>query len=174
MESYKIAEGNSEEQMIGRFEDWKQRELFIFQFKDNISRYFTHPEELKFCPKCGAERVKGLDKCSCGYIYPKKGLSGCAIAAIIVCVLIIPTLAILGVVAALTVPTLVNRQSDLAAVTKLRKAISKYEAVAAIYMAENETKNLTYAFGPNCDGIEDFFKTVKRDGCNFQTADGVY
>ena len=28
--------------------------------------------DLKFCPKCGAERVEGVQKCSCGYEYPKK------------------------------------------------------------------------------------------------------
>ena len=48
------------------------------------------------------------------------------------------TLSILGVVAALTIPSLVNRQSDLAAQVKLKKAISNYEDVIGTYMAENE------------------------------------
>ena len=39
------------------------------------------------------------------------------------------TLAILGVVAALTIPTLVNRQSDLMAMTKIKKSISNYFSI---------------------------------------------
>ena len=36
------------------------------------------------------------------------------------------TLSILGVVAALTIPTLVNRQSDLAAQTRIKKATHRF------------------------------------------------
>ena len=80
------------------------------------------------------------------------------------------TLSILGVVAALTIPTLVNRQSDLAAQTRIRKAVSAYEDMAAIYMAENDAARVDEA----CAGLSDYFKQVNGGGtCDFTTADGV-
>ena len=130
--------------------------------------------EIKFCPKCGVERVEGAKKCSCGYEYPKKGLPGCVIALIVVVVLFPVLLSFFGIIAALTVPTLVNRQNDLAAITRLRKSIANYEDVAAIYMIENDKKSLAYAFGSNCDGIDEYFKAYEREGCNFETIDGTY
>ena len=53
------------------------------------------------------------------------------------------TLSILGVVAALTIPSLVNRQSEMAAIVKMKKAISQYEQVVEVYMAENEAKDFS-------------------------------
>ena len=80
------------------------------------------------------------------------------------------TLSILGVVAALTIPTLVNRQSDLAAQTRIRKAISAYEDMASIYMAENDSARVDLA----CAGLGEYFKQVNGGGtCDFTTADGV-
>ena len=92
------------------------------------------------------------------------------------------TLSILGVVAALTIPNLVNRNSDIAAQVKLKKAISNYEDVAAIYMVENETTNLgvtgaaadSFMGGEGCPLAANYFKIVSRSGCTFTTADGVY
>ena len=82
------------------------------------------------------------------------------------------TLSILGVVAALTIPALVNRNSDIAAQTKLKKAIAAYETMAAVYMAENETADLT---GLTCSGLKDYFKQIDGAGtCSFTTADGAY
>ena len=81
------------------------------------------------------------------------------------------TLSILGVVAALTIPSLVNRQSDLAAQVKLKKAIANYENVAAVYMVENEASDLSTL---GCDNLGDYFKVVESDdNCAFITADGV-
>ena len=81
------------------------------------------------------------------------------------------TLSILGVVAALTIPSLVNRQSEMAAIVKLKKAISQYESVAEVYMAENEATKFDVA----CDKLNEYFKIVDKtdDGCQFTTADGV-
>ena len=87
------------------------------------------------------------------------------------------TLSILGVVAALTIPSLVNRQSDLAAQTKLKKAIANYENVMAVYMAENETTSAEGMLGDDCANLTEYFKVVEQDDdndCNFTTADGVY
>ncbi len=80
------------------------------------------------------------------------------------------TLSILGVVAALTIPSLVNRQNELAAITKMKKAISTYESVAEVYMAENEATRFNVA----CANLGQYFKQVEGAGtCRFTTADGV-
>ena len=80
------------------------------------------------------------------------------------------TLSILGVVAALTIPSLVNRQSELAAIVKMKKAVSQYEQVAEVYMAENEATT----FDVGCGDLDDYFKQVTGAGeCTFTTADGV-
>ena len=90
------------------------------------------------------------------------------------------TLSILGVVAALTIPSLVNRQSDLAAQVKLKKAISNYEDVIGVYMAESEdadAKNMLT--DNNCSKVTDYFKVTEGPTvqdtkyCDFVTADGV-
>ena len=93
------------------------------------------------------------------------------------------TLSILGVVAALTIPSLVNRQSEMAAIVKLKKAISQFEQVSEVYMAENEAQNIvgmvqTKADGTKdttaCGGLSQYFKQVTGAGtCDFTTADGV-
>ena len=92
------------------------------------------------------------------------------------------TLSILGVVAALTIPSLVNRQSEMAAQVKLKKAIANYENVAAVYMVENESTDLgdgtkTTDMAKDCTTLGNYFKIVKSNagtnGCNFTTSDGV-
>ena len=89
------------------------------------------------------------------------------------------TLSILGVVAALTIPSLVNRQSEMAAIVKLKKAISQYEQVTEVYMAENEAQNFSGA-SSTCATLKNYFKmvtdnnnTTAGSGCVFTTADGV-
>ena len=92
------------------------------------------------------------------------------------------TLSILGVVAALTIPSLVNRQSEMAAQVKLKKAIANYENVAAVYMVENESTDLsgitknTAGNANDCSNMGNYFKIVKQNNsnkCIFTTADGV-
>ena len=86
------------------------------------------------------------------------------------------TLSILGIVAALTIPSLVNRQSDMAAIVKLKKAISTYEQAAGVYMVENEATDFSGA-AADCDTMKTFFKVVKdndsNSGCIFTTGDGA-
>ena len=130
--------------------------------------------EIKYCPKCGEERAEGVQKCSCGYEYPKKGLSTGAVVAIILVAAILPTLLTLGIVGALTVPSLVNRQKDIKAIIKLKKAISYYEDVTAIYMTENDKDSFANVINTNCENIDDYFYTASKQGCNFTTIDGVY
>jgi len=90
------------------------------------------------------------------------------------------TLSILGVVAALTIPSLVNRQSQLAAIVKMKKAISQFEQVADVYMAENDATDIkgmisTTPTGTTCDNLGNYFKVVEEVNgkCDFMTADGV-
>ncbi len=86
------------------------------------------------------------------------------------------TLSILGVVAALTIPSLVNRQSEMAAQVKLKKAIANYENVAAVYMVENESTNISGIAANSCANIGNYFKVVNKNSsnaCVFTTADGV-
>ena len=91
------------------------------------------------------------------------------------------TLSILGVVAALTIPALVNRNSDIAAQTKLKKAIAAYETAAAVYMAESGKANtdawLSDKGTASCDNVGSYFKIVNTvagtNNCEFTTSDGV-
>ncbi len=83
------------------------------------------------------------------------------------------TLSILGVVAAITIPSLVNRNSDIAALVKLKKAVSNYEDVSAVYMVENEVTDLQNMMGDDCGNAGDYFKIVSQEGCVFTTSDGV-
>ena len=87
------------------------------------------------------------------------------------------TLSILGVVAALTIPSLVNRQNEMAAIVKLKKAISTYESVVEVYMAEEEATDFSGA-STNCASLQSYFKMTDSEdvanvGCTFTTADGV-
>ena len=93
------------------------------------------------------------------------------------------TLSILGVVAALTIPSLVNRQSEMAAIVKMKKAVSQFEQVAEVYMAENEATNIVNMVKSStddttCGNLDNYFKIVNKDSnassCAFTTADGVY
>ena len=85
------------------------------------------------------------------------------------------TLSILGVVAALTIPALVNRNSDIAAQTKLKKAIAAYETSVAVYMAESGKANASKMMGDACANAESYFKVVAKGktACDFTTADGA-
>jgi len=82
------------------------------------------------------------------------------------------TLSILGVVAALTIPTLVNRYTDAGAQAKMKKAIRDYENFAAAYMAENEATDLNDL---GCANIGQYMKIARQvnGNCDFVTADGT-
>ena len=89
------------------------------------------------------------------------------------------TLSILGVIAALTIPSLVNRNSDVSAIVKLKKAIATYERVTGEYFAESGKNNLKDWTGTKCVNIGNYFKIVDSKklteyNCQFITSDGVY
>ena len=101
---------------------------------------------------------------------------------LIVLIIVVPffLLILLGTVAALTIPTLVNRQNDLAAKVRMKKAIVNYENVATVYMLEKSSPqekvtDLKDFAGKNCENLGNYFKIAnKYDDCAFTTIDGVY
>jgi len=82
------------------------------------------------------------------------------------------TLTILGVVAAITIPTLINRQNEVAAKTKVKKAIRDFEQVATSYMAENSVQNIDAV--TNSSTYTNYFKVASGSVTSFKTSDGVY
>ena len=132
--------------------------------------------DVKYCPKCGAELTDSTaKKCeSCGYVLKKKNSTNTVLLVIIIVFIVFGSLPILGIVAALTIPTLVNRQSDVAAKVKIKKSIYTYANIMSIYTLENDKKNLSGAFGKNCENSGEYFHVIEGSGCNFTTPDGVY
>ena len=132
--------------------------------------------EIKFCPKCGKERFDNSVKVceSCGFEFEKPDSSKGLIIALIIIAVLVMSFPILAIVAALTIPSLVNRQENLTAQVKIRKSIASYETMTGTYMAEYEKKSFANALTPNCDNANKYFKFVSQDGCNFEMADGSY
>ena len=90
------------------------------------------------------------------------------------------TLVILGIVAAILVPNLINRQVQNANRTKVKKAMAAYEKAINFIILENDIKSTEELkeFGEeeNCKFSKAYFKTV-QDGANdciFKTADRVW
>ena len=132
--------------------------------------------EIKFCPKCGKERFDNSVKVceSCGFEFEKQDSSKGLIIALIIIAVLVMSFPILAIVAALTIPSLVNRQQNLTAQVKIRKSIASYETMTGAYMAEYEKKSFANALTPNCDNANKYFKFVTQDRCNFEMADGSY
>ena len=100
------------------------------------------------------------------------------------------TLSILGVVAALTIPSLVNRNQDVVALTKVKKAVAVYEAAVQNAMVESNRNDGALLLrdtpiAENNAGVNDnlctnagkYFKIVSqypKKNCVFTTSDGVY
>ena len=91
------------------------------------------------------------------------------------------TLTILGVVAAITVPSLINKYSEAANRTKVKKAMAAYEKALNQMIIENDIKGTItavqgFAVG-NCDETSKYFKTIEtitNNKCRFKTADRVW
>ena len=90
------------------------------------------------------------------------------------------TVVILGIVAAILVPNLINRQVENANRTKVKKAMAAYEKAINYIIIENDIKSTEELkeFGEeeNCKFSKAYFKTV-QDGtndCIFKTADRVW
>ena len=86
------------------------------------------------------------------------------------------TLTILGVVAAITVPMLINKQMESANRTKLKKAMAVYEKALNQMIIDNDVKgDIASALNTtDCTITSPYFKKINGDGCRFQTADKVW
>ena len=88
------------------------------------------------------------------------------------------TLAILGVVAAISIPSLMKASLDKANRTKIRKAMSTYEKLMSEIVVENQisdTNTLINAIN-DCSKYKAYFKSVENgdDDCTFKTSDGLW
>ena len=87
---------------------------------------------------------------------------------------------VLGIIATLTIPALVNKNKESVAKTKLRKAMAAYESALNKMIIENDLKDngplTTWAgnLDNGCANSTQYFKKVQGDGCIFKTSDGVW
>ena len=91
------------------------------------------------------------------------------------------TLTILGVIAAITVPSLINKQIESANRTKLKKAMAVYEKALNQMIIDNDLKTndaIKAEFPTNdCSKTSIYFKPVEKvsgNDCRFKTADRVW
>ena len=86
------------------------------------------------------------------------------------------TLAILGVVAAITVPMLINKQMEAANRTKVKKAMATYEKALNQMIIENDIKgDVAQLNDATCSKTKVYFKAVETQGdCRFKTSDRVW
>ena len=88
-------------------------------------------------------------------------------------------LVILGVVAAITIPTLVKRHQETSNKAKIKKAMTAYEAALSKIVVENNIKSdngIDNFAGANCANSRVYFKQTRDgdDNCTFMTADGLW
>jgi len=90
-------------------------------------------------------------------------------------------LIILGIIAVLTIPSLINRQKEIADRAKIKKAWEIYDSVISTMRADHPMMSkeafTAWANQPNCPNTVSYFKTVNVDannGCVFKTPDGVW
>ena len=87
---------------------------------------------------------------------------------------------VLGIIATLTIPALVNKNKESVAKTKVRKAMAAYESALNKMIIENDLKSddtLAAWAGDaenNCANSTNYFKKVQGDGCIFKTSDGIW
>ena len=90
------------------------------------------------------------------------------------------TMVILGIIAVIVIPNLINRQVEDANRTKVKKAMAAYEKAINFIILENDIKSTEElkAFGEeeNCKFSKTYFKTVQdgTNNCIFKTADKVW
>ena len=79
----------------------------------------------------------------------------------------IVVLAILGIVAAITIPATINRHQESANRAKLKKALANYETVMNSIVVENVLKSDANVTGyanavANCENTRKYFKQIKK------------
>ena len=87
---------------------------------------------------------------------------------------------VLGIIATLTIPALVNKNKESVAKTKVRKAMAAYESALNKMIIENDLKSDTAlnewaGAVQNCGNPSNYFKKVQDvNGCIFKTSDGIW
>ena len=87
------------------------------------------------------------------------------------------TLTILGVVAAITIPAMIQKYIEATNRTKVKKAMAAYEKAIWQMVVENGNSAISsWADGiaNNCANTTIFFKKIQGEGCRFKTSDGVW
>ena len=93
---------------------------------------------------------------------------------------ILITVVILGIVAAIVVPNLINRQVENANRTKVKKAMASYEKAINYIIIENDIRTTEgireFGQDDDCESAKKYFKTVQNgaNDCIFRTADRVW
>ena len=82
--------------------------------------------------------------------------------------------AFIGILINALLSTFIEKQEGILSTTKMKKSIASYEIAASVYMAENDTNNLSGLANDNCRKISEYFKVEEQNGCSFVTSDGVY
>ena len=89
-------------------------------------------------------------------------------------------LALIGTIAAMTIPSLISHHKQIAAKTKIRKAITEYDSLLRRAQVDNyltiKTNDDLYALIHNddCEIIVDYMTILEKDGCKFNTPDGIW
>ena len=87
---------------------------------------------------------------------------------------------VLGIIATLTIPALINKNKESVAKTKVKKAMAAYESALNKMIIENDLKSddtlTTWANATaNCGNPSNYFKKVQDvNGCIFKTSDGIW
>ena len=89
------------------------------------------------------------------------------------------TLTILGVIAAITVPMLINKQIEAANRTKVKKAMAVYEKAFNQMIIDYDIKSSSalaneFPVDYDCTKFAKYFKITEGSGCRFKTSDGVW
>lgn len=104
----------------------------------------------------------------------KKDKKGFTLAEVLV------ALTILGIVAMLVVPGLTNKSQTMAKRVKIKKALSVYESAINTIITENNLPQTTSSLNSfiknddECSNAYKYFKAIKKNGCQFQTSDGLW
>ena len=86
----------------------------------------------------------------------------------------------MGVIAAITVPSLISKQKDVTNRVKLKKAMATYDkAISQMSIVSGfKTKEVfkNWAEKNNCENAVSYFKIAgnTREGCKFRTSDGIW
>ena len=115
------------------------------------------PDEANFCSACGAKTAASARSTG---VKPKKKMSGCLLAALIVGASVIVMVPIAGIIAAIAIPNLLNaidrgkQKRTMADLRTLGSAVKSYSIDHDFYPTANDIEELRHLISP------DFVKVV--------------